>query len=88
MAYRTKNMKKILKKTVTPLLAAMILAGCAAPALQAPQVEIPSGYKEAAVEGRWKAAQPAEAQARGEGWKAFNDCTLDQLITDATAANA
>ncbi|MGH8807064.1 MAG: efflux transporter outer membrane subunit [Noviherbaspirillum sp.] len=72
-----------------PLLAALILAGCAAPELRAPQIEVPSGFKEeATVDSRWKPAQPAEAQPRGEWWKAFNDSTLNKLIEDATAANA
>ena len=72
-----------------PIVAALVLAGCAAPVLQDPKIEVPSGFKEAAVdEGRWKPAEPAEAQPRGEWWKVFNDSTLDRLINDATAANA
>lgn len=77
-----------LHTTLLPLIAALALAGCAAPALQAPQLEVPSGFKEAAMEGRWKPAQPAEAQPRGEWWKAFDDSSLNQLIDEATAANA
>lgn len=74
----------------TPLLAALILAGCAAPELRAPQIDIPAAFKQSAgpEAARWKPAQPAEAQARGEWWKAFNDAALDRLIDDATAANA
>jgi multidrug efflux system outer membrane protein len=71
-----------------PLIAALVLAGCAAPAFQQPAVDVPSGFKEAAEDGKWKPAQPAEAQARGEWWKAFNDATLDRLINEAAAANA
>jgi outer membrane protein, multidrug efflux system len=71
-----------------PIVAALILAGCAAPELRAPDIEVPGGFKEAAVDGTtWKPAQPAEAQARGEWWKAFNDPVLSKLIDDATAAN-
>jgi multidrug efflux system outer membrane protein len=79
---------------MTALLAALILAGCAAPELRAPQIDVPTAFKESsepvlstAEAARWKAAQPAEAQPRGEWWKAFNDATLNQLIDDATAAN-
>jgi multidrug efflux system outer membrane protein len=72
---------------LTPLLAAMLIAGCAAPAFHRPAVEVPSGFKEAAVDRQWKLAQPAEAQPRGEWWKAFNDTALDRLILEATAAN-
>lgn len=71
----------------TPMLAALVLAGCAAPAFQQPDVEVPAGFKEAAADGNWKPAQPAEAQERGEWWKAFGDPVLEALIADATAAN-
>jgi multidrug efflux system outer membrane protein len=94
------TMPTFLPKLVTPLLAALILAGCAAPQLRAPELDIPSGFKEAdAIKtdnaaatqtdaARWKPAQPAEAQPRGEWWKAFNDATLSQLVDEATTANA
>jgi multidrug efflux system outer membrane protein len=81
-------MKNILYK-LTPMLTALVLAGCAAPDLKAPALDMPSGFKEAAVvDARWKAAEPAEAQPRGEWWKVFKDSTLDKLILDATEANA
>ncbi|WP_292936538.1 efflux transporter outer membrane subunit [Noviherbaspirillum sp.] len=75
-----------------PLVAAVVLAGCAAPELRAPDVEVPSGYKEAAgvdqnFAAKWKTAQPAEAQPRGDWWRAFKDETLTRLIDDATKAN-
>ena len=71
---------------IASALAALILAGCAAPELKAPQIEVPSGFKEDAA-GRWKPAQPAEAQTRGAWWKAFHDATLDRLIEQASSAN-
>lgn len=87
-----------LPHVASPLLAAMLLAGCAAPELQAPKLDIPAQFKEAVETaapagdskeaGRWKQAQPAEAQPRGEWWKAFNDAALNRLIDDATSANA
>ncbi|WP_225984448.1 efflux transporter outer membrane subunit [Noviherbaspirillum aerium] len=90
------TMTTFLPKMMTPLLAALILAGCAAPELRSPEIDIPSGFKEAeaykvdtsADAARWKPAQPAEAQPRGEWWKAFNDAALNQLIDEATSANA
>jgi multidrug efflux system outer membrane protein len=82
-------------KSVAPLLGALILAGCAAPELRAPQIDVPAAFKESAEPkvsageaARWKPAQPAEAQPRGEWWKAFNDSALEALIGEATAANA
>lgn len=90
-----KNPLLPLSKAASPLLAALILAGCAAPELREPQLDVPAAFKESAVPtlsaaeaARWKPAQPAEAQPRGEWWKAFNDSTLNKLIDDATAANA
>lgn len=87
MTTRVPDMKTL---TVLPLLAALLLAGCAAPELQAPSVDVPAAFKETTMADatRWKPAQPAEAQPRGEWWKAFNDGTLDRLVEEATAANA
>ncbi|RJG07841.1 efflux transporter outer membrane subunit [Noviherbaspirillum cavernae] len=87
---KTNPLLKFASPSLMPLVAALVLAGCAAPELRAPELDVPSGYKEAAVteSARWKPAQPAEAQPRGEWWKAFNDSTLDKLIEDATTANA
>ena len=82
-------------KRISPLLAALLLVACAAaPDLKPPHVDLPSAFKEAsqpvlAADGsRWKVAQPAESQARGEWWLAFNDPALTALINEATNANA
>jgi multidrug efflux system outer membrane protein len=84
MSYRLQKLK-----FAVPLLA-LLLAACAAPELRPPQIDMPSGFKEdaAAEAARWKPAQPAEAQPRGEWWKAFHDPVLDDLIGQATSANA
>jgi outer membrane protein, multidrug efflux system len=72
---------------LAPLLAALVLAGCAS----APVVEpvappaAPAAFKE--LDGRWAALAPAEAQARGEWWKAFADPQLDALIERADRGN-
>lgn len=80
---------------LTPLLAALVLAGCSSvPELKAPALDTPAAFKEAstpqvASDGtRWQVAQPAEAQPRGRWWLAFNDPALTSLIDEATAANA
>src|SRR4051794_19237040 len=84
-----KNKLSRIAPQFAPVVVALILAGCAAPELHAPQIEVPSDFKENMAEGaRWKPAQPAEAQPRGEWWKAFNDGTLNKLVDDATTANA
>jgi len=68
---------------LAPLLAVLVLAGCAS-APTSPQAAlpaIPAAYKES--QGQWTVAQPAEAQARGEWWKAFSDPALDELVERA-----
>jgi multidrug efflux system outer membrane protein len=79
------------------LLLALVLAACSTqPPLVQPAIDVPAAFKEgiavdapaATDAARWKPAEPAEAQARGEWWVAFNDPALTQLINDATAANA
>ena len=91
-------MKSMIAKGVAPLLAALLLTACAAPEFKQPQIEMPVAFKEAqsvnaaektAADGStWKQAQPAERQARGEWWLAFNDPALNELIAEATKANA
>ena len=66
-----------------------VLAACSAslPPID-PQAlpSTPAAYKEG--DGRWTVAPPAEAQPRGEWWKAFGDPVLDDLVARANAANA
>ncbi len=81
-------MNKFVKRAV-PLLAALVLAACSTvPQLQQAPLDMPSAFKEAPDGTRWRVARPAEAQARGQWWLAFNDPTLTNLIHDATTANA
>ncbi len=72
---------------LAPLLAALVLAGCATtPAFEPlPAPTAPSRYKE--LDGRWLASAPAEAQARGAWWKAFADPELDAMIHRADQYN-
>jgi multidrug efflux system outer membrane protein len=78
-------------RKLAPLVAALgmagCVAGCAAPEFHQPLVATPAAFKEDTGGGKWKPAQPAEAQARGEWWKAFHDARLDMLVAEATAAN-
>lgn len=72
-----------------PLVAALVLAGCATalPSLP-PSVDTPPQFKEQPRQNEhWTIAQPAEAQSRGTWWKAFNDPVLDQLVERAGAGN-
>lgn len=73
-------------KLLTPLFASLLLAGCAS----VPEIDttalpaMPAAFKE---EGRWTVAEPAEAAARGEWWKGFQDPVLDDLIERAERNN-
>jgi multidrug efflux system outer membrane protein len=68
------------------VLLVLLLAGCAAslpkidPAALPP---VPPEFKE-----NWTVAAPAEAQPRGEWWKAFSDPVLDELVARADRNNA
>ena len=78
-----------LTQRIAPLLAALLLVACGSvPELKQPAIDMPSAFKEAPDGTRWKIAQPAEAQARGEWWLAFKDPALASLIDEATRANA
>jgi len=86
-------MKAMIAKGIAPLMAALLLSACAAPAFQQPQVSVPAAFKEGAVQtaadgSRWQVAQPAEARERGEWWLAFQDPTLTALMDEAAWNNA
>lgn len=73
-------------KALVPLLAALVLAGCVTAPAGLPAVDMPAQFKEqqALAGGHWVRATPAEAQPRGEWWRAFGDPVLDDLIVRAT----
>lgn len=76
-------------KPMAALLVALLLAACSTvPTLETPAVPMPSAFREAPDGTRWKVAQPAEAQPRGEWWLAFKDPALTSLVNEATRANA
>ena len=76
-------------QTIAPLLAALLLVACSTvPELKPAPIDMPSSFKEAADNGVWRLAQPAEAQQRGQWWLAFKDPALTALIDEATRANA
>src|SRR6266540_1764381 len=65
-------------------LLVVTLAGCSAslpPIDPARLPSTPEAFKEG--DGRWTLAAPAEAQPRGDWWKAFADPVLDELVERA-----
>ena len=88
-------MNNMIAKGVAPLLATLLLSACATPEFRQPAVETPTAFRESqayVAEGadgaRWKPAQPAEAQPRGQWWLAFEDPALTALVEEASANNA
>jgi multidrug efflux system outer membrane protein len=88
-------MNTTITRSLPPLLAILVTA-CAAPKFEQPAVATPAAFKESqdidpvrkAADGTtWKTGRPAEAQPRGEWWRAFHDERLDALIAQATANN-
>jgi multidrug efflux system outer membrane protein len=70
------------------LFFAALLAGCAAalPPIDPARIPAaPEAFKEG--DGRWTLAVPAEAQPRGDWWKAFSDPVLDGLVVRADRNN-
>jgi multidrug efflux system outer membrane protein len=86
-AMKNKTFRFAAARAVTPLLAALVLAGCAtAPApLAQPLPELPAAFAE--TQGAWTTTTPAEAQPRGTWWKAFGDAQLDALVERAERGN-
>lgn len=76
-------------RPLRPAFAAVLVCaatGCSlVPTYQRPSVQIPAAFKEAPA--NWHAVAPADAQTRGEWWRAFNDPVLNGLESDATARN-
>jgi multidrug efflux system outer membrane protein len=52
-----------------------------------PAAPVPAAYRDAETSGAWKMAVPADALARGAWWTLFGDTALNELETQALAAN-
>src|SRR5262245_44652464 len=71
---------------LSPMALAMLVACASPPPIDASKIPSPpSSFKEA--DGHWVAAAPADAQPRGEWWKAFGDPVLDELMSRALERN-
>lgn len=72
---------------VVAVIGALTLTGCAVgPNYSRPGVEAPSAWKEQPPEG-WKTATPHDEISKGNWWVVFNDPELNDLETQAIAAN-
>ena len=81
-------MNRILKTSLLPLVAALVLAGCASDSNFVPRAApaAPTAFKEDGG-ARFAEVAPAEGQPRGAWWRAFNDPVLDDLVARASAGN-
>ena len=80
-------MTSLLKTSLLPLVAALVLAGCAgAPFTPAAAPAAPVAFKEDGA-ARFANVGPAEAQPRGAWWTVFSDPVLDDLVLRAAANN-
>jgi multidrug efflux system outer membrane protein len=74
---------RALRAAWLPLVAALVLAGCASTAVQAPATVAPVQFKEQAAAAR----TGAPVQANGAWWRVFNDPVLDELVDRAATRN-
>jgi len=74
------------KFVLVPLLAALVLAGCATTPAPVPELPAaPTAFHEG--DAAWARVVPAEAQPRGAWWLAFADPVLADLVARADQAN-
>ena len=76
---------RTLRAAWLPLVAALVLAGCASTASVAPETETPRQFKELTTAQAGQTAAPV--QVAGDWWRAFNDPALDALVERAAARN-
>jgi len=69
-----------------PLIAALVLAGCASSAVVPPSAAVPAQFKEQAPTAT-PAGTAAAVQADGPWWRVFADPVLDALVERATTDN-
>ncbi|RIX85135.1 efflux transporter outer membrane subunit [Acidovorax cavernicola] len=98
MTFGIPTLVRPLRTAMLPLVAALVLAGCASVPSGMPSVPTAAQFKEqpqqqqqqpgATAPAGFTRAAPAEAQPRGEWWLAFNDPVLNTLIERAAVDNA
>lgn len=70
---------------LTPVLLALLIAGCAVgPDYHRPATSVPAQYKEAKG---WQQAKPQDAVSKGEWWAVYHDETLSGLLRQVSISN-
>jgi NodT family efflux transporter outer membrane factor (OMF) lipoprotein len=81
------EMKDHLRSAFVPLIAALLLAGCASlePAYEVPVTDTPVAFKEG--KGVWVPAAPADTLGKGPWWELFDDPLLNALAAQVEISN-
>ncbi|RUR69873.1 efflux transporter outer membrane subunit [Variovorax guangxiensis] len=96
MKFSVQPLVKPLRTALLPLMAALVLAGCATVPSGLPEIQTTAQFKEQGKEQQQQGATPpagftravpAEAQPRGAWWLAFNDPVLNSLVEKADVNN-
>ncbi|AMM26877.1 efflux transporter outer membrane subunit [Variovorax sp. PAMC 28711] len=83
MTLRFSTFTRPLRTALLPLVAALVLAGCASTAEVATGITTPAQFKEQSA----RAGTAAPLQAAGDWWRAFNDPALDAVVERAAIGN-
>jgi hydrophobe/amphiphile efflux-1 (HAE1) family protein/NodT family efflux transporter outer membrane factor (OMF) lipoprotein len=80
---------RVIHGTAAIALLALVAAGCAVgPDYKKPETAAPAIYKASTNQiGLWKEGQPLDTVPKGNWWEIFGDATLNELETQAAAAN-
>lgn len=76
-----------LRSALLPLVAALVLAGCASTAELSSGIATPAEFKEQATAAAATRSAAAPVLADGAWWRVFNDPVLDGLVERAAVAN-
>ncbi|MFS2165809.1 RND transporter, partial [Variovorax sp. Varisp62] len=93
MKFSVQPLVKPLRTALLPLMAALVLAGCATAPSGLPEITTTAQFKEQGKDqavtppAGFTRAAPSEAQPRGAWWLAFNDSALNALIEKADVNN-
>lgn len=94
MKFSVQPLVKPVRNALLPLMAALVLAGCATVPSGLPEITTTAQFKEQGKDAQgatppagFTRAAPSEAQARGAWWLAFNDPALNVLVEKADVNN-
>jgi len=89
MKFSVQPLVKPVRTALLPLMAALVLAGCATVPSGLPEITTTAQFKEQGPTppAGFTRAVPSEAQSRGAWWLVFNDPVLNALVEKADVNN-